>query len=279
MGERPKFLVENAILVGTVGSKAHGLNLEGTDDHDLMGIFIEPPEFLTGLEGLETVVRRTKPEGERSEHGDYDIVLHGLRKWCRLAVNGNPTVLMMLFLPAVSLNVCRGRGAALQRMHKAFASKRAVRAFLGYMVAQKERLVGQRGQMRVTRQDLIDKHGYDTKYAMHVLRLAKQGHEFAKTGKLTLPMPESDRAEVMRLRRGEVKLDDALGLIRNAELRLEEAYKDCELPDQPDRVAINEFMVQTYRQWWRNFPWNYDQRMGREPGDVIGWLANGASRG
>ena len=273
IGAHRGYLIENALLVGTVGSKAHGLNLEGSDDHDLMGIFIEPPEFLIGLEGLETVVRRTKPEGERSEHGDFDVVMHGLRKWCRLAVNGNPTVLMMMFLPPTSLTVCRKRGVALQQMHRAFASKRAVRAFLGYMIAQKERLVGQRGQMRVTRQDLIDKFGYDTKYAMHVLRLAKQGFEFCTTGRMTLPMPEPDRLEVMRVRRGEFTLDDTLGLIRNAELRLEEAYKSCTLPDQADRVAINEFMVQTYRSWWRNFGWNYDMRAKREPGDILPWLA------
>lgn len=274
MEDQPPYLIENSILVGTVGSKAHGLNLAGTDDHDLMGIFIEPPEFLLGLQGLETVVRRTKPEGERSAHGDYDVVMHGLRKWCRLAANGNPTVLMLLFLPPASLNVLRRRGVALQQMHAAFASKRAVRAFLGYMVAQKERLVGQRGQMRVTRQDLIDKHGYDTKYAMHVLRLAKQGYEFATTGKMTLPMPEDERLEVMRVRRGEFSLDDTLGLIRNAELRLEEAHKRCELPDTADQVAINEFMVQTYRSWWRNFPWNYDMRGKRNQGDVLKWLAS-----
>ena len=268
------YLIENSILVGTVGSKAHGLNLAGTDDHDLMGVFIEPPEFLLGLDGLETVVRRTKPEGVRSEHGDYDIVLHGLRKFCRLAANGNPTVLMLLFLPPPSLTVLRKRGVALQQMHRAFASKRAVRAFLGYMTAQKERLVGQRGQMRVTRQDLIDKHGYDTKYAMHVLRLAKQGFEFATTGRMTLPMPEADRLEVMRVRRGEFSLDDTLGLIRNAELRLEEANRSCTLPDQADKAAINEFMVQTYRSWWRNFGWNYDVRAPRSQGDVLAWLAN-----
>jgi hypothetical protein len=32
-------------------------------------------------------------------------------------------------------------------------------------------------------------HGYDTKYAMHVLRLGLQGVELLTTGRFTLPVP------------------------------------------------------------------------------------------
>jgi len=36
------------ILRTVVGSGVHGIALAGTDDHDEMGIFVEPPEFVLG---------------------------------------------------------------------------------------------------------------------------------------------------------------------------------------------------------------------------------------
>ena len=46
--------------------------------------------------------------------------------------------------------------------------------------------------------------GYDVKYASHALRLAYQGLEIAREGRLTLPMPDPERERVLRVKRGEV---------------------------------------------------------------------------
>jgi hypothetical protein len=35
----------------------------------------------------------------RSGAGDLDVVVYSARKWCRLALEGNPTVLLALFVP------------------------------------------------------------------------------------------------------------------------------------------------------------------------------------
>ena len=42
-----------------------------------------------------------KPGGlaNRSGAGDLDVVIYSARKWCRLALAGNPTVLLPLFVP------------------------------------------------------------------------------------------------------------------------------------------------------------------------------------
>jgi hypothetical protein len=49
-----------------------------------MGVCIEPPEYVIGLEHFETWVHRTRPEGVRSEAGDLDLVVNSLRKYARL---------------------------------------------------------------------------------------------------------------------------------------------------------------------------------------------------
>ena len=54
------------------------------------------------------------------------------------------------------------------------------------MQRQRERMIGTRGQMNVTRPELISKYGYDTKYAGHLVRLGYQGIEVMLSGGLTL---------------------------------------------------------------------------------------------
>ena len=53
----------NEILRSVVGSGVHGIAIEGTDDHDEMGVFIAPPEHaLSPAEHREDYVWRTQPD-------------------------------------------------------------------------------------------------------------------------------------------------------------------------------------------------------------------------
>lgn len=48
MGETESVAIANTILRGVVGSTVHGTALEGQDDRDEMGVFIEPPPYVCG---------------------------------------------------------------------------------------------------------------------------------------------------------------------------------------------------------------------------------------
>jgi uncharacterized protein len=257
--EQRSLVEETTILRGTVGSTVHGLHQGDQDDRDEMAIFLEPPEFLIGLRlaksgrswgPFEHYVERTKPEGARSGPGDLDLVAYSLRKWLRLALSGNPTVLLLLFSPPESLLVCTERGAALRTLAPAIVSRKAGPRFVGYMRAQNERLIGTRGQRRVNRPELIEAHGFDTKYAMHVARLGLQGIELMSTGRLTLPMAEPDRSRVMAIRRGDVSLEDALAEIDDIERKLHTAVENSPLRELPDYERVDAYLIETYRDSW-----------------------------
>jgi predicted nucleotidyltransferase len=258
--DEQRAVVERAtILRGTVGSTVHGLHHGGQDDRDEMAIFLEPPEFLVGLrlargsggwQQFEHYVERTQPEGVRSGPGDLDLVAYSLRKWLRLALAGNPTVLLLLFSPGDSLLVCTQRGRQLRELSSAIVSRQAGPRFVGYMRAQKERLIGTRGQRRVNRPELIEAHGFDTKYAMHVARLGYQGIELMETGRLSLPMKEPERSRVMAIRTGDVAFEEALTEIEEIEVRLNRAAGASGLPEEPDRAKVDGFVLETYREAW-----------------------------
>jgi uncharacterized protein len=257
--EQRTIVESSTILRGTVGSTVHGLHHGGQDDRDEMAIFVEPPEFALGLRlarsgrtwnRFEHYVERTQPEGARSGPGDLDLVTYSLRKWLRLAVSGNPTVLLLLYSPPATLSICTERGRMLRELAPAIVSRQAGPRFLGYLHSQKERLIGTRGQKRVNRPELIEAHGFDTKYAMHVVRLGRQGIELMTKGRLTLPMPEPERSRIMAIRNGEVAEAEVVAEVLEVERALEAAIADSALPAEPDRDAVDAFIVDTYREAW-----------------------------
>lgn len=238
---------DGLILLSTVGSSAHGLNVPGTDDHDEMGVCIEPPEYVIGLRGFEQDIFRSKPEGVRSAHGDTDRTVYSARKFCRLALSGNPSILTLLYAPP---DVSTAFGQSLLDIRGAFSARSAGKAFLGYMTQQRQRLLGERGQMNVKRPELVDAHGFDTKYAMHMLRLGYQGVEFLETGALTLPMRAEERSFVYATRCGEVGLNDVLTRAGELERRVGDLLDTSPLPVRPDNEAVETWLVGTYRDAW-----------------------------
>lgn len=255
-----EIVAESTILRATVGSTVHGLHHGGQDDRDEMAVFVEPPEFLLGLErapamrggqsGLEHHVERTQPEGVRSGPGDLDLVAYSLRKYVRLALKGHPTILLLLFVPDELVLVESELGRRLRDLRSSLLSRQAGRGYLGYLGGQKERLLGSRGQRNVNRPELVEAHGYDTKYAMHAARLGHQGVELLQTGVLTLPMPEPARSQVMAIRTGERSFDEAIAEIERVERELAAALTASPLPAEPDRAAVNAFLVDAYRTAW-----------------------------
>jgi hypothetical protein len=241
----------NTIFRAVVGSSVHGLALEGQDDRDEMGICIEPPEYVMGLEKFEQWVYRTQPEGARSGPGDLDLTIYSLRKFARLAAQGNPSILTLLYAPAESMVVHTEWARDLLVNRSMFASQEAGKRFLGYLISQKQRLLGERGQMRVKRPELLEAHGYDTKYAGHMLRLGYQGVEYMRTGNLTLPMPESVRSRILSVRRGEVDFNDVLTEVGEVENLLEDLIGMTLLPKHANKKLIGEMLSEMHLDFWR----------------------------
>ena len=237
--------LSNEILRGVVGSTAHGINIIGQDDRDEMGVFIEPPEKVCGLTPCDHYIYRDKPEGVRSEAGDLDLTMYSLRKFCRLASAGNPSVIALLWLPYYEFVAKLGHD--LIAMRGAFISRESGKRFLGYLTAQKQKLKGERAHT-VNRPELVAKYGYDTKFAMHALRLGFEGIELLTDGRLTLPVAEPNLTTLRSIRGGEINFHEALDLIEGAEAKLRTLVDACKI--QADHNAINRFMVEAHEKHW-----------------------------
>ncbi|WP_028709322.1 nucleotidyltransferase domain-containing protein [Propionicicella superfundia] len=249
----PQVALPNEILRSVVGSGVHGIAIAGTDDHDEMGVYIEPPEYLLGVEPRrQDYIWRSQPEGVRSRHGDTDLVLYSLRKYLRLAIKGNPTVMLPLFAPEESLVIVTPLGEELRSMRTSFLSQQAVERFLGYMHSQHERMLGRSKRNVPSRPELIELYGWDVKYGSHALRLAHQGFEIASTGHLTLPMPPAQRKRVLAVKRGEIPRDEVSAEIAQLEAHVRELLDTRRTPlrEAADLDAITAWAVSAHRRHW-----------------------------
>jgi len=229
------------------GSELHGAKVKDTDDLDIYGAYLEPPELALGLDRSEFFVWSTSGNERRNGPDDVDVSLYSLRKWAGLAGKGNPTALHFLFAPNSAPNaeawkpIVRGRDI--------FLSKQAARQFQGFADAQVRRLQGIGTGKKGQRHELINVHGYDVKAAMHVIRLLNEGIELMRTGFITLPRPERDL--LVTIRTGKYgSLERVLNLANTLFRDLEEAQSASQLPDKVDRSAISKLVSDNYLDSW-----------------------------
>ena len=244
----------NEIMRTVCGSGGHGMAIEGTDDHDEMGVYVERRDQVLGLAASSVhFVSRTQPEGVRSGPGDTDLTIYSLRKFMRLAVAGNPTILTLLYAPEDAVLVRTPLGDELRALAPEIASDRAGWRFLGYLDGQRERMIGGGNQARVpNRPELIEAHGYDTKYASHALRLGLQGIEIAQTGRLTLPLSGDSLRICMEVKRGQVDFTEALARIDHVRARLFATMDNGPrmLRPEPDLRIVNDWMIRAHQEHW-----------------------------
>ena len=265
--EARRIAEDGMILRVQVGSGVHGISVTGQDDRDEMGVCLEPPQFVTGLARVPNGTRGQAPPvlfeqyerhtawdrpgglANRSGAGDLDVIIYSARKWARLALAGNPTVLLVLFVPDEEVVFRNEAGAELARNAHRFVSRLAASRFLGYLKAQKAAMTGQAGA-HTNRPELVAVHGYDTKYAMHALRLGLQGTELLTTGRITLPVPPPHRDTLRAVRRGDLRFAEVLALVTDAEARLTELQDSSALPGQPDRGWVDGWLHRSYLNFW-----------------------------
>jgi predicted nucleotidyltransferase len=237
---------ERVIHLFVGGSELHGAKVHGTDDLDIYGVYIEPPELALGLESMPHFVWSTAGNERRNGPKDVDITLYSLKKWAALACKGNPTALHFLF----AKSAVRSKTWINILTHKnVFLSRSCVSQFLGFADDQLRRMTGQKGRgKKGQRPELEEKYGYDVKAGMHVLRLLYECHELVSTGKITLPRPERDL--LIRVRTGKYSMDKVLAMAQKQFANCEEAAKASSLPEKLDRAAVSSLLAQSYRAAW-----------------------------
>ena len=241
--DRPQTLVH--LFVG--GSELHGAKVGKTDDTDIYGVYIEGPDHALGLDPRAHYVWSTAGDERRNGPDDVDVTLYSLRKWAGMAAKGNATALHFLF--AQPAEVAPQTWRNVQRNRQVFLSRNSAQQFLGFADAQFKRLTGEKGSgKKGQRPEYIGKYGYDTKAAMHGLRLLYECLELMTHGQITLPRPEKDL--LIKVRSGAWKLEKVVAHARELFKEVEAAVQRSPLPERVDRQAISRLVAELHLEFW-----------------------------
>jgi predicted nucleotidyltransferase len=246
------------------GSGMHGGTGHKPSDLDLMGVYIQPIELVLGItqmttddKGLKHVfqpdvqVWTTSNDNVKNNADDVDLNLFSLRKWSSMAATGNTNALEFLFVPNTAWSA--GNAAiwnefiAPNAQH--FISKRAAFHFSEFSKGMLKRLKGGEGTGKHgQRPDLIEEFGYDTKAAMHLIRVLEEGRELMDTGKITLPRPNAQLLK--RIRSGEFDWVEIEFMYDNRQAALFAAQENSNLPAELDRAKISSIITAAQLEFW-----------------------------
>lgn len=199
------------------GSIAHGTNTPESDV-DIRGIFVPPLDDVLSLRG---------PVDEMEGPGD-DEKHFSLQKFLKLYIKANPTIIELLWTEREHWLETTPFHYMLRQERKRLLSRRMVDSHWGYARANL-------GRMKAH----MDKTGsFDTKDAMHLVRMVRMCHEAVLTGELMVKRPDVDY--LLSIRRGEVPLDDIIAEVDELQGRIDWNLKKSPLPeysDQQEQIA------------------------------------------
>lgn len=87
------------------------------------------------------------------------------------------------------------------------------------------------------RAELERRHGYDTKHAMHLIRLMRMGLEILRTGNLVVRRPDAD--ELNAIRDGALSFEELLGEAAELQRLMTAAAGKADLPADVDREEVD----------------------------------------
>jgi uncharacterized protein len=240
---RYEIFPKTTILSAFRGSIAHGMyippeNPDSIDDIDLMSVVVPTLNHYFGLEEFGS--RGTKEKWV----GKYDTVTYEFLKFVNLLCKGNPNVLSLLWM-AEPMYIVKSIGAKMlidNRKH--FMTMRIYPSFTGYAHGQLEKMTrgSTKGYMGEKRKQLVEKFGYDTKNAAHLIRLLRMGIEALETGELFV-YRYNDAEELLDIKKGKWSLEKVQKEADKLFTQAKEASRKTSLQEEPDREFVNTLCI------------------------------------
>ncbi len=243
----PSWLAGNLHLEVVMGSRAYGCADPDKSDFDIRGIFTPPKSMCfpavdglaAGYDPIPACEHWCQPHVfDQSRQREFDFDLHNITKFLRLAEENNPNQVDLLFASSNLITQCSAIGQMLLDHRSLFLSKLCWKRYRGYAAAQFAKVTHKRTEGK--RVELVERFGYDTKFAAHTLRLLIQCEMILTEGHLDLTVAG---AEMRSIRRGEWTLEHFSNEFLARKLAIEEYYPGCSLPEAPDHARVRELLL------------------------------------
>jgi predicted nucleotidyltransferase len=163
---------------------------------------------------------------------EYDVAIYNIAKYFRLCANGNPNMIDSLFVPKRCITFSNEIGNLVHENRHLFLSKKCWHTFKGYAYSQLRKMTTKNPEG--TRLAVVEKYGYDVKFAYHLVRLLSEVEQILIEGDLDL---ERNREQLKHIRVGGWSSQEVIEYFKMKERTLEEIYLKSKLPD---RIRMDE---------------------------------------
>lgn len=100
-----------------------------------------------------------------------------------------------------------------------------------------------------TRHEIEAKYGYDAKNALHLVRLFTSCIEVLRDHKLLVRRPDAEF--LLEIRNGKFSYDELIEWAENKDKELDELYKTSTLKNEPERVKINDWLIDVLMRFYK----------------------------
>lgn len=245
----PKWLADNTQYVCYTGSTAYGASAD-TSDLDCYGWAFPPKDVVFPHTAGHILGFGNDPPAfncyqehhivDKKSGKEYDFQIYSVVHYFNLLLQNNPNMVDSLFVPDRCVLHATKVGQLVREKRKLFLHKGAFHKFKGYAYAQLKKVRAKSSSASDKRQATIDAHGYDTKHAYHIVRLALECQEILETGDLHL---DQNGAQYRAIRNGEWTLDRLEKWFEDKERHLENAYAESKLPHAAPEEEIKELLL------------------------------------
>jgi predicted nucleotidyltransferase len=244
----PKWMLNNVHYLTQMGSVAYAVSQDNSDI-DVYGFCIPPKELvfphLAGeIPGFGKQLKRFEQWQEhhvKDNQKEYDFNVYSIVKYFQLAMDNNPNMLDSIFVPQRCVLFCSQVGQLVRDNRRMFLHKGSYHKLRGYAYSQKSKIGSKEHSENEKRQADIQKFGYSTKYAYHLIRLVLQAEQILIEHDLDL---ERNKEILKSIRRGEWELSRVYSFFDEKEKHLEELYTKSTLRHSPQEDNIKELLLQ-----------------------------------
>lgn len=246
----PPWLPSTTHYLCQMGSIAYGVAGE-TSDIDIYGWCIPNKEtifpHLSGeIFGFGKQIKRFEQWQEHhikdeDEGKEYDFAIYNIVKYIQLALENNPNILDSLFVPERCILHISQVGTILRENRKQFLHKGSYFKLKGYSYSQLHKMKIKQPQEGSKRAKDIKEHGFDQKFAYHIVRLLLEAEQILTQHDLNL---ECNSEILKSIRRGEWTEERIVEFFQSKEKMLDEVYHTSTLPYSPDEQAIKKILLQ-----------------------------------
>ncbi len=243
----PRFLADNVHYETMMGSIAYGVSNDASDI-DVYGFCIPPkdvvfPHLAGEIPGFGRQQKRFEQFQQHhvaTEDGAkvYDVSIYNIVRFFTLCMENNPNIIDSLFTPARCVLHTTAVGQLVRENRRLFLHRGAWPKFKGYAYSQLAKMASK--ERTGKRKAMVEKHGFDLKFAYHVVRLLDEAEQILSGEDLDL---ERNREQLKAIRRGEMTEEEIRTWAAEKEKALEKAYEASPLPWGPDEPAIRALLL------------------------------------